>query len=231
MNKDHTPILVWDFPTRAFHWLLALSFLGAYLSGEADGYRMLHVIFGYTVAGLLAFRLVWGVAGTRYARFSGFALSPRAALAYAKSLVSGRPQHFNGHNPLGGWAVLALLLLLGLTVASGIANYLELGGEAAEEVHEAAASAALALVVLHIAAVLVSGVLHRENLVRAMVTGTKRGDPAHAASGRRIAVALALFAAVAMFWAGAFSPPGMHDNPGLIAAATQPASGGEEDDD
>ena len=74
MNKDRIPILVWDLPTRAFHWLLALSFLGAYLSCEADGYRTLHVIFGYTVAGLLVFRLIWGIAGTRFARFSAFAL-------------------------------------------------------------------------------------------------------------------------------------------------------------
>ena len=225
-------ILVWDLPTRAFHWLLALSFLGAYLSGEADGYRALHVIFGYTVAGLLAFRLLWGIAGTRYARFSGLSLSPRSALAYAKSLVSRRPQHFTGHNPLGSWAVLALLVLLALTAASGIANYLEFGGEAAEEVHEAVAGAALALVVLHIVAVIASSVVHRENLVRAMITGRKPGDAAHAAGGSRILVAIALVALVAMFWGGAFSLPGMRDNPGVISAALQPAAGrhGKEDD-
>lgn len=231
MSDGREKVLVWDLPTRAFHWLLALSFLGAYLSGEEDGFRALHVIFGYTIAGLVVFRIAWGVLGTRYARFSGFALAPRDALAYGRSLLAGAPQHFVGHNPLGSWASVALLAVLALAAASGIAANAELGGEAAEEVHEVVVNLALALVLVHIAAVLASSVLHRENLVRAMVTGWKLGRPQDAATARRGLVALVLLAVVAAFWAGGFSLPGMDGNPGLFAAATQPSrsDGGEDD--
>jgi cytochrome b len=215
-------VLVWDFPTRAFHWLLALSFFGAYVSGDADGYRTLHVLLGYTAAGLVAFRLAWGIVGTRWARFSGFVFSRRAAAAYARSLLSGAPQHFTGHNPLGSWAVLALLVLVAAAAGTGIAVYLEVGGKTLEEVHEAAANVALALVALHIAAAILSSFLHRENLVRAMLTGYKRAEPGEGAAGARPLVALALIGAVAAFWSGAFKAPGMRENPGLVAALTQP---------
>ena len=225
-------ILVWDLPTRVFHWLLVLSFFGAYLSGDADGYRTLHVLLGYTAAGLVAFRLVWGVLGTRWARFSGFIFNIGKAAGYARSLLSGKPLHFTGHNPLGSWAVLGLLALIALASGTGIALYLEVGGEDAfEDLHEVLANAALALVVLHIAAAIGSSFLHRENLARAMLTGYKRGEPGEAAAGARTLVALALIGAVAAFWSGAFTGPGMRENPGLIAALTQPDAedeGGDE---
>jgi cytochrome b len=215
------PILVWDLPTRAFHWLLVLSFFGAYLSGDERGYRTLHVLFGYTAAGLIAFRLVWGIFGTRWARFSGFSFSLRAALAYARSLLTAAPLHFTGHNPLGSWAVVGLLALIALACGTGIATYLKLG-DVFEDLHEVLSNAALALVLLHIAAAIASSFLHRENLVRAMLTGYKRGEPGEAAAGPRLLVALALVAAVAAFWGGAFRAPGMRENPGLIAALTRP---------
>ena len=224
------PILVWDLPTRAFHWLLVLSFFGAYLTGDERGYRTLHVLFGYTAAGLVAFRLVWGIFGTRWARFSGFVFSPRAALAYGRSLLAAAPQHFTGHNPLGSWAVVGLLALIALACATGIATYLRIGGDAFEELHEVLSNAALALVLLHIAAAIASSFLHRENLVRAMLTGYKRGELGEAAAGPRLLVALALLGAVAAFWGGAFRAPGMRENPGLIAALTRPDARQDEDD-
>lgn len=215
-------VLVWDFPTRVFHWLLVVSFFGAYASGDADGYRMLHVLLGYTAAGLVTFRLAWGLFGTRWARFSGFVFSRRAVLAYARSLLAGAPRHFTGHNPLGSWAVVGLLVLVAAAAGSGIAVYLEAGGKALEEVHELTANAALALVVLHIVAAIASSLLHRENLVRAMLTGYKQGQPGEAAAGARPLVALVLVGVVVAFWGGAFKAPGMRTNPGLIAALTQP---------
>src|SRR5262245_3793666 len=222
-------ILVWDLPTRAFHWLLVLSFFGAYLTGDERGYRTLHVLLGYTTAGLIAFRLVWGLLGTRWARFSGFVFSPRAAAAYAKSLLTAAPLHFTGHNPLGSWAVVGLLTLIALACGSGIATYL-IGG-VYEDLHEGLSNAALALVVLHIAAAIASSFLHRENLVRAMLTGYKRGEPGEAAAGPRLLVALALLGAVAAFWGGAFRAPGMRENPGLIAALTRPDPGEAREDE
>jgi cytochrome b len=221
-------ILVWDLPVRVFHWLLVVSFFGAYLTGDADGYRTAHVLFGYAATGLVAFRLAWGIFGTRWARFSGFVFALGAAREYARSLLSRTPQHFVGHNPLGSWAVIGLLTLVALTAATGIPTYLEIGGDAFEDLHEAAANAALALVILHIAAAIISSFLHRENLVRAMLTGYKQGGPGEAAAGARRLVAAALLAAVAAFWAGAFKAPGMRENPGLLSALTHPDDGGDE---
>jgi len=171
-------ILVWDFPTRIFHWSLALSFLGAFLTSESEHYRDTHVTLGYLMLGLLVFRLLWGFAGTRYARFASFIFKPREIMDYLRSLLARHPQHFAGHNPAGG---VAIFLLLGLGLAStisGILLYQEIGGEAFEELHEDAANFMLAVVLVHLAGVAVSSVLHRENLVRSMLTGYKNGQSA-----------------------------------------------------
>ncbi|MEZ5590233.1 MAG: cytochrome b/b6 domain-containing protein [Gammaproteobacteria bacterium] len=101
-------ILVWDVPTRVFHWSLALSFLGAYISGDSERWRDLHIMFGYTMLGLIVFRLVWGIIGTRYARFSSFLYGPGRVLAYLKSLLGGENKHYVGHNPAGSWAIFAI---------------------------------------------------------------------------------------------------------------------------
>jgi len=172
-----TRILVWDLPTRLFHWLLAGSFIGAFLTAESEYFRDLHVLFGYTLLGLIGFRLLWGLVGTRYARFTSFALRPGSLLAYLKSLVTGRPQHYVGHNPAGSWVILGLLVLGLLSGASGYATYNDLGGEWLEELHEAVSNTMLALVGVHVLGVLVSSLLHQENLVRAMITGYKFGEP------------------------------------------------------
>jgi cytochrome b len=193
-------ILVWDAPTRVFHWLLAATFAGAFLTGDSERWRDIHLLLGYSFAGLIAFRLVWGLIGTRYARFRSFLFRPREVLAYACSLLSRSPRHYLGHNPLGS-IVIFLLLGLGLVTAlSGWAYYAELGGEWLEELHEGAAFAMLGLVCVHIAGVVVSSLLHRENLVRAMITGRKSGAAnqgirrSYAWLGLLLAVAVGVFA-------------------------------------
>jgi cytochrome b len=170
---EKTRILVWDLPVRAFHWLLVLSFTGAFLTADSERLRDIHVWLGYAVLGLLAFRLVWAFVGSRYARLRSFAFGPRAVLAYLRSLLTFRPLHYTGHNPAGSW-VIYLLVVLGLvTGASGYATYRDIGGEWLEDLHEGAANVMLTLVFVHIAGVLVSSLMHRENLVKAMVTGYK----------------------------------------------------------
>lgn len=166
-------VLVWDIAVRAFHWLLALSFAGAFLTAESERTRDVHVVLGYAVLGLVAFRLVWGLVGTRYARFWSFAYGPGSVLSYVKSLFSESPQHHLGHNPAGSWAIYALLGLSVLAGASGYAAYNDIGGHWMEEVHEAMANSLLAVVVVHVAGVLVSSLIHRENLVLSMLTGYK----------------------------------------------------------
>lgn len=200
-------ILVWDLPTRIFHWLLAGSFAGAFLTAESERMRNVHVVLGYTVLGLVAFRLVWGFFGTRYARFSSFRYGPRRVLEYLKSILTGAAQHHVGHNPAGSWAIFGLLALAVAAAASGWFVFNDLGGNLAEGLHEALASAMLALVAVHVAGVAVSSLLHRENLVRAMWDGRKSGAPREAVSGPRAAIGIALLVAVLAFWVDAALAP------------------------
>jgi cytochrome b len=193
-------ILVWDVPTRVFHWLLALSFAGAFLTAESERYRDVHVLLGYTVLALVAFRLVWGLVGTRYARFRSFAFGPRSIMTYVKTLFTRSPQHYPGHNPAGSWAIYALLGLSLLAGASGYAAYNGIGGHAMEGVHEALANTLLGVVIVHIAGVLVSSLLHRENLVRCMLTGIKTGRPEEGIRTRHRVIGAALAAAVVGLW-------------------------------
>jgi cytochrome b len=196
-------ILVWDLPTRLFHWLLAASFAGAWLTADSERWIVAHATLGYTFAGLIAFRLVWGFAGSRYARFCSFVTGPGPVKRYLGSLLALRPEHHVGHNPAGGWAVLALLGLGALTALTGYATYNDAGGDWLEELHEGAAGAMLALVFVHIGAVLLSSLIHRENLVRAMWNGCKRGSPAEAIRRKRWMAAGALLALVAGIWTAA----------------------------
>jgi cytochrome b len=199
-RADAMRTLVWDAPVRVFHWLLVLTFSVAWLTSESERWQLVHITAGYTMAGLVAFRILWGLVGTQHARFSDFVRGPRAVARYLKSLVSRNPEHHAGHNPPGALAILALLALAVLTVGTGWASYNEIGGELFEEVHEALASTMLAIVVVHVLAVLASSVLHRENLVGAMVHGRK---PVPAAEGIRSpwrSIAVLLLAAVLGFW-------------------------------
>jgi cytochrome b len=216
VTSSNGRVLVWDAPTRVFHWLMVLSFAGAYLTAEDDHWRLVHVTFGYTMAGLVVFRIVWGFIGTRHARFTDFVRGPGAALRYLRSVVRGQPEHHTGHNPAGALAVVGLLVLTVMTVVTGWATYRELGGDALEELHEAIANVMLGLVVLHVVAVVVSSRLHRENLVGAMISGYKDGQAADAVPGSRRGVAAAMLLAVATFWcfqwwtATGGNPPGAH---------------------
>lgn len=166
-------IRVWDLPTRLFHWSLAASFAVAFITSESEKLRDIHVLAGYSLAGLIAFRILWGFVGGGYSRFAEFLPTPGKLVGYLKSLLAGKPQHYVGHNPAGAVAIF-LLLAFGLTAAaSGWMTYQEIGGHFMEEVHEAAANGMMAVVVIHIAGVIVSSWLHNENLVKAMITGWK----------------------------------------------------------
>jgi cytochrome b len=202
MNREK--ILVWDLPTRLFHWLLAGTFAGAWLTADSERWIDVHVTLGYTFAGLIAFRLLWGFVGTRHARFTSFVRGPGAVARYLKSLLVFKPEHHAGHNPAGGWAVLALLGLGIVTAAAGFLTYADYGGHWLEELHEGAASAMLGLVLVHIAAVALSSLLHKENLVRAMITGLKSGARSQAIRRPQWIAAGALLLTVAAFWSGAF---------------------------
>ena len=122
-------IRVWDLPTRVFHWSLVSCFAGAWLTAESERWRDVHVMLGYTLIGLVAFRVLWGFAGSRYARFRSFLFGPAAVWRYLRSILSGTPQHFSGHNPVGALAIFVLLGLGVLASLSGVVVYEDVGGE------------------------------------------------------------------------------------------------------
>lgn len=182
-------VFVWDLPVRLFHWLLAAAFTGAMLTAESERLRVTHVRLGYAIAGLVLFRIVWGFAGSRHARFSSWVTGPSAVWRYLRAVPTARPEHHVGHNPAGA-AVMLGLLGLGLTTGlTGWLGYEELAGEWVTEVHELSAYAMLTLVGTHVAGVLLASLRHRENLVVAMVTGWKRG-PATAGAGAGAAASM-----------------------------------------
>jgi cytochrome b len=169
-----------------------------------------HVTLGYTMAGLVGFRVVWGLLGTRHARFVNFVRGPAAVADYVRSVMRGRPQHYAGHNPAGAVAIIALLGLTVAIAASGWAAFNEIGGAWIGGAHEFAANAMAAVVGIHLAGVLVSSALHRENLIGAMISGRKPARPHDAAQGARVPLAALLLAAVLGFWCLQWqvAPPG-----------------------
>jgi cytochrome b len=199
-NDDSKKILVWDAPVRVFHWLLVLSFVGAFFTAESDRWRLVHVSLGYTVGGLVAFRILWGLLGTRYARFDNFVRGPRGVAQYARAMLAGKPEHHVGHNPAGAVGIVLLLLLSLAAVASGWANDTELGGNLIEELHEVAGNLMLTVVFVHVAAVLVTSWMHRENLVRSMLTGKKPGSSEQAIQRPWRPLALIILVLVMGFW-------------------------------
>ena len=167
-------VKVWDLFVRVFHWSLVLLFAIAYLTG--DEVQRVHIVAGYAIAGLLVLRIVWGVIGPRHARFDDFVHSPSAVFAYLRDVLFLRARRYIGHNPAGGLMIVALLVMLAATCISGymLTTDAYWGSKAMEEIHGALANATVVLIVLHILGVLVSSFEHRENLVKAMISGRKR---------------------------------------------------------
>lgn len=192
-------IRVWDLPTRLGHWLLAGAFVVAWLTGESEEWRLVHVMAGATMVAVALFRLLWGFVGTRHARFAAFVRGPAAAIAYLKSLLGATPEHHTGHNPAGGLAIVGLLALILVAGGAGWFAYQEIGGEWLEEFHEVTVHLLLILVLVHLAGVAVGSFVHHENLPRTMVTGMKQGHVSEAIAGNKpfVAVALLIWAAIA----------------------------------
>ncbi|MFE8069830.1 cytochrome b/b6 domain-containing protein [Marinobacteraceae bacterium S3BR75-40.1] len=171
-------VKVWDPLVRVFHWSLVTAFAVAWLTG--DEWDDVHEAAGYVVAGLLAFRILWGLVGSRYARFGQFLRGPQAVWQYLKAVVAGQEKRFIGHNPAGGAMIVALLLALAGVCLTGWMYTTDRfwGVEWVEETHEFLANGLLALVALHLAGVVLASVRHRENLARSMLTGYKRAPDA-----------------------------------------------------
>ena len=198
---------IWDLPTRVFHWLLVSAFILAWLTQGEDRYLDIHVFAGYLILGLFLFRIGWGFFGSHYACFNSFACGWRSVWRYLTMLLTPQRQHFIGHNPIGGWAIL---LILGLGLVVTLTGLLTLGGEERHgplvglisfawgdiwhECHKILAWLMLGLVGIHITGVLVESRLHQENLIKAMITGYKNTstDIASVANHSLLAISLIL---------------------------------------
>ncbi len=182
MNK----VRVWDLPTRVFHWALALCVIGLLATGTVGGNAMVwHFRLGYAVLALLLFRLIWGLVGGHWSRFASFIYSPSSVLAHLKR--QGHPHHEVGHSPMGAGSVFAMLLVLAAQVGSGLASDDEIAfaGPLTKYISGATVSLAtnyhknigrwilIALVVLHVAAILYYLWGKRKNLIKPMIDGDK----------------------------------------------------------
>jgi len=200
MDNSSHKVLIWDLPVRLIHWLMAVCFFGAYITAEIAELKIIHFTLGYTLAALIIIRIVWGFFGTTHAKFSNFVRHPKAAIHYLQSMIRHEPPTDVGHNPAGALAILALLSFGLLPTFTGWLTLHEIVGEWAEEVHEVLANIMLGIVVIHIVAVVVGSFLHKENLVRAMITGKKTAHHNDAIPEAKSLLAIALLTAVLSFW-------------------------------
>jgi cytochrome b len=164
---------VWSLSQRLLHWVLALSMIVAFTTHEGAGAA--HEVSGYVALGAASLRLVMGFARPPYWRFDQFVCGPRATLAYARALWHRAEPHYLGHNPLGGWMVLALLAD---ALATGFTGWLSItdqfwGTAWLQDLHSLLGHALLPLLVLHVAGVLLTSWRQRENLIASMLHGRK----------------------------------------------------------
>ena len=216
MNRQR--IRLWDLPTRLFHWLLVLAVVAAVVSGQIGGKLIdLHGKIGLAIVGLIAFRIVWGFAGSTYARFAQFLPTPARIRIYLKGEWRGL-----GHNPLGGLSVLTLLLLLSAQVASGLFANDDLAftgplyglidkslSDRLSGLHHLLSNALIALVVLHIGAVIFHGRVKKDDLIKPMLTGWKEGvsgEPARGGGILALVVAVVIAGAVVCGASGTWMP-------------------------
>lgn len=182
-------VKVWDLPTRLFHWALVLGFIFAYLTAEFH-LGFIHTYIGYFLCILLVARIFWGFVGNQYARFKSFIFSPQETFAYLRGMLQSNPRHYLGHNPAGALMVFGLLALLAFIVLTGLVtlavidfegpllfltNYFDdKASYAVRHLHGWLIDVALVIIPLHLLGVAAGSFQHKENLVRAMITGNKK---------------------------------------------------------
>jgi cytochrome b len=207
-------VRVWDVPVRIFHWLLVALIVTSWVTSEIGGNAMTyHMWSGYTILTLAAFRVVWGFVGSQHARFADFIYGPGAVISYARGLLRLEPPYYTGHNPLGGWSVIVMLLSVlvqactGLFANDDIATEGPLASRVSGDmssllttIHRYNFYVLLTLVCLHVAAALFYLIVKRENLIGAMFTGRKQAPVTSGARDGRMAspwLAVVVFAAAA----------------------------------
>lgn len=229
-TQSHEQRLVWDLPVRIFHWALVLSVLTAYVTHLLGvAYFKYHLWSGYAVLVLVLFRVIWGIVGTRHARFGNFVRGPVTTLRYARDWLRGREPHFAGHNPLGAVMVIVLLLVLFAQAAFGLFGndeifntgplYAYIDNELSLKLtswHRQLFYWIAGFIGLHVLAVLAHRIVKRERLVRAMITGRKpkhklsEFDGIHS-SRAGLAAALVVVLVVLLVWVVSNAPVAVAD--------------------
>lgn len=214
-----------DAPVRVMHWLMALSFLGAYVTADGDRWRLVHVSLGYTLAGLLVARLLWGSVGPRPARLSALWRRVSGLPAWLRAALAGRIDVRQGQNLLLAASVVGLLALIAPLTLSGLGVYQEWTGDWLEELHEFFGNTLLLVVLAHVVTVLTLSLLRRRNLVAPMWTGRAPGAGPDLVKRGFAGVAALLIAAVLAFWAWQW-----HSAPPAAAQAAQSQHDDDDDD-
>jgi cytochrome b len=212
---DDEPILVWDLATRLFHWLLVTLVITSFFTAYTGGAWMpTHMQSGVAILGLLVFRITWGFVGGRYARFSSFVRGPMVVLGYARSLLRHDAPKQLGHNPMGGWSVLAMLIALMVQAVTGLfANddiftkgplYPWVGKATSDRlthIHHLNHDVLLGLVSLHVTVVLFYLIIKHDNLILPMLTGRKRWHAKDQASANPLGTAglVAILSAIGVY--------------------------------
>lgn len=197
-------ILIWDLPTRLFHWLLAGGCVAAaviaLILGEDSRLFAYHSLIGLVLLPMIGLRVLWGLVGTRYARFRSFAFGPSALAAYAKGVLSGRGSRHVGHNPGSSYAIFAMLALV---VASGVTGIMMgRGDERVEEAHEILAYALVGVIGAHLLGVVMHSRRVGENITASMIHGRKVAQPSDAIASARPIVAYCFLLAIGAWGAG-----------------------------
>lgn len=196
-----TRVLIWDLPVRLFHWMLALliaAALGISLCfDDSSPWFPYHSVLALIAAPLIVLRLVWGLVGTRYARFWSFLFGPKAVAMYFINALRWRETRHAGHNPGAAYFVILLMLLPLLSVLSGY--QLGVGNEKVKELHEFLAYALLGVIGVHILGVILHTLRHKEFITLSMIDGKKQAEPTQAIASSRPIVGL-LFLAFAIWW-------------------------------
>ena len=194
-------VLIWDLPTRLFHWLLSGGFIAAAVIslalGEDSPLFPYHAIIGLTIALMVCLRVIWGIAGTRYAKFGTFIFGPAAVIEYMKGTLFGGGKRYIGHNP---GSALAIFALLALVLAMAVTGFmLGQGNESVKDLHEILAWVMVGVAVVHVLGVAFHTIRHRENITLSMIHGKKHAEPSDAIASAKPIVA-AIFLLIAGAW-------------------------------